>query len=198
MPVRKRIDKRRAEITDEHEAWLRGDDKAAGFVKYSPQEELAALWEANSERIVAEHVADHPGSRPERWWQYEAPRSPLGTYPGTWFDGQLPEPRRRLGGIGTPASDVLAYVPTFSCGVPAIWVTPWQVKYYSGAAVNIRGEPIGSLVPTDFKGVAIDPNDPPRFESQAAYLKRHGLFLAGEERRFRKTDWEAETVSRTE
>src|ERR1700722_15289757 len=141
MPVRKRKDLRRAEVTDEHEAWLRGDDKAAGFVKYAPDGELAALWEANSERIVAEHVTDYPGTRPARWWRYDAPRSSLGTYPGAWFDGELPEPRRRLGGIGTPASEVLAYKPTYSDGLSAIWITPWQVKYYGGTAVDVRGNP---------------------------------------------------------
>jgi hypothetical protein len=194
MPVRKRKDLRRADVTDEHESWLRGDDKAAGFVKYAPIHELAALWAAHTDRIVAEHVREHPGTRPERWWQYSAPRIPLGTFPGLYFDGQLPAPRKRLGGIGTPASDILADVPTFSYGLPAIWITPWQVKFYSGTAVDIRGNPIGSLVPTDFKGVAIDPNDPPRFESQATFLKRLGLFLPGEERRVTKADFTAEAV----
>jgi len=191
MPVRRRSDKRRAEVTDEHEAWLRGDDKASGFVKYAPEEELAALWNEHSDRIVAEHVADYPGTRPIRWWQHEAPRIPLGTFPGCYYDGKLPEPRQRLGGIGTPASDVLAY----SYGLPAIWTTPWQVKYYTGTAVDIHGNPIGSLYPTDvFKGVAIDPNDPPIFVSQAAYLRRHGLFLTGEERRLKKADFEDEAI----
>jgi hypothetical protein len=40
----------------------------------------------------------------------------------------------------------------------------------------------------DFRGIAIDPDDPPTFESQAAYLKRHGLFLAGEARRMKKAE----------
>lgn len=173
MAVRRRKDLRRAEVTDEHEAWLRGDDAAAGFVKYAPDDELAALWATHSERIVADHVADYPGTRPARWWRYDAP-----------------EPRKRLGGKGTPAHDVLAYKPIYRHGLPAIWIEPWMVKYYGGTAVNIRGEPIGSLIPTDFKGVAIDPNNPPRFESQAAYLRRLGLFLPGEERRLRKTDFE--------
>jgi len=31
--------------------------------------------------------------------------------------------------------------------------------------------------------VPVDPNDPPTFESQAAYLKRLGLLLPGEEKR---------------
>src|SRR5882762_9486731 len=180
MPVRRRIDKRRQEVTDEHEAWLHGDDKGSGFIQYAPNDELAALWATHSERIVADHVAVYPGTRPARWWKYEAV-----------------EPRRRLGGIGTPASDVLAYVPIFSCGLPSIWINQRQVKYYSGIAVDIHGIPIGERLPSnDFHGVAIDPDDPPTFESQAAYLKRHGLFLAGEERRLRKADWEAEVIQR--
>jgi hypothetical protein len=181
MPVRKRIDKRRQEITDQHEAWLHGADMGCGLIPYSPRDELATLWETHSERIIAEHVTSYPGTRPARWWEYVAR-----------------EPRQRLDGIGTPASDVLAYKPTFSFGLPAVWITQRDVKYYGGTAVDIHGAPVGDLYPRDFKGVAIDPNDPPRFESQAAYLKRHGLFLAGEERRLRKADWEAEIVSRTE
>lgn len=41
-----------------------------------------------------------------------------------------------------------------------------------------------------FKGVAIDDRDPPRYESEAAYLDRHGLFLPGERKRLKKADWE--------
>lgn len=196
MPVRKRTDKRRQEVTDEHESWLRGDDKAAGVIKYFlTEQELAALWAAHSDRIVEDYVEEFPGTRPARWWQHSAPRIPLGTFPGYYYDGKLPAPRQRLGGTGTPASDVLAYVPAFSYGIPTIWITPWQVKYYSGLAVDVYGNPVGALYPKEFKGVAIDPYDPPIFESQAAHLKRNDLFLAGEERRLRKTDWEAESVT---
>lgn len=176
MPVRKRKDLRRADVTDEQESWLHGDDKAAGFAKYAAEDELAALWAAHSGRIVAEHVTDYPGTRPARWWRYEAP-----------------EPRRRLGGTGTPAFEVLAYKPRYSFGLPVDWVTPFQVRYYSGTAVNIRGEPIGGEL-RQFAGVAIDPNNPPRFESEAAFLKRFGLFLPGEERRLKKADYEPVSI----
>jgi hypothetical protein len=197
MPVRRRIDKRREEITDLHEEWLQGNDKASGFIQYAHDDELGALWNAHSDRIVAKHVTIYPGTRPARWWQHDAPRQPLGMYPGCYYDGKLPEPRQRLGGIGTPASEVLAYVPMYSYGLPAVWVDQWQVRYYSGTAVDIHGTPIGGL-PRDFKGVAIDPEYPPTFESQATYLKRHGLFLAGEERRLKKADWAAEAVFNVE
>ena len=189
MPRKLRIDKKRPPVTDQQEAWLH--DKASGFIKYAPSEELAALWDAHAERIVAEHVALFPGTRPARWWKFSAPRMAA---PGWFYDGLLPEPRKRLGGVGTPASDVLSCVPTFSFGIPSIWVTRSQVKYYSGLAVDIHGTPIGGKLAV-FQGVAIDPEDPPTFESQAAYLKRHGLFLAaGEERRLKKADWEAEGI----
>jgi hypothetical protein len=35
-----------------------------------------------------------------------------------------------------------------------------------------------------------DSGDPPRYESEAAYLKRHGLLLAGEARRLQPRDYE--------
>jgi hypothetical protein len=45
-----------------------------------------------------------------------------------------------------------------------------------------------------FKGVAIDPDDPPSFEPQATYLKRIGLLLPGESKRLTKGDWESEAI----
>ena len=44
----------------QHEAWLNSDDRAAGFVPYAPDDELATLWAAHSDRIVAGRVASYP------------------------------------------------------------------------------------------------------------------------------------------
>ena len=74
------------------------------------------------------------------------------TLPGCYYDGKLPEPRKRTGDTGRPAHEVQAAVPSFEYSLPTVW---------------------GGL----------DGDDPPIFESQAAYLKHHGLLLAGEERR---------------
>jgi hypothetical protein len=138
---------------------------------------------------------DHPGARPRCWWDYSAPRQPSGSWPGWWLDGKLPEPRLRLGGVGTPVHEVLAYVPGFEYGLPVLWVERWMAEYYNGRARDVHGKPIGtSHKPGDFKGVPIDPDDPPVFESQAAYLERHGLLLPGERRRLRKVDLEPERV----
>ena len=121
----------------------------------------------------------HPGHRPWAWWRVEAP-----------------EPcRRRLGGIGTPAHECLAHGPEFRFGLPAHWVTPWQVAYYTGRARDVHGQPIGAEYRgCGFSGVAIDPDDPPQYESQAAYLERHGLLSAEERARLTAADFEPDVV----
>ena len=43
----------------------------------------------------------------------------------------------------------------------------------------------------DFLYEALDPNDPPVYESEATYLKRHGLLIGGEEER---ADFTPETI----
>jgi hypothetical protein len=42
--------------------------------------------------------------------------------------------------------------------------------------------------------VPISATDPPRYESEASFLKRHKLLLPGEVRRLRHADFEPETV----
>jgi hypothetical protein len=165
MPIKRRQNKRREDLSEEAEQWLRGKSDGLGFFPYSlTDQEFADLWAEHSERVVAEHVAEFPGTRPYRWWQYDAPRIAVGTYPDCHYDGKLMEPRNRLGGVGTPCHESLACVPSFSYGLPNGWVS----------------EP--------------DVEDPPTFESQAAYLERHGLFLEGERKRLRKQDFEPEAV----
>lgn len=43
--------------------------------------------------------------------------------------------------------------------------------------------------------VAVDPNNPPKFEAQAVYLERHRLFKPGERARLRPGDFAPEIVS---
>jgi len=123
------------------------------------------VWREYRAELLPEFVVEHPGTRPHAWWRFDAP-----------------EPsRRRLGGIGTPSPEVLAYAPTFAFGLPVHWVTDWDVAFYNGRAHDVHGQRIGtSHHEGDFKGVAIDPRDPPRFESEASYLKRHGVLTRDE------------------
>jgi hypothetical protein len=72
-----------------------------------------ALWERHRDELMARWLVDHPGRRSRCWWDYEAPRQRFGSWPGWWLDGELAEPRLRLGSIGTPVHEVLAHAPEF-------------------------------------------------------------------------------------
>jgi hypothetical protein len=131
-------------------------------------------WEAVKDAVLENWIAERPGSRPWGWWMYDAP-SPQ---------------RRRLGGVGTPSCECLAYEPRFEAGLPVDWIAPFDVLFYTGRAVDVDGDPIApENLGNDFRGRAVDADDPPRFESEAAYLRRHGLLSASELRRLVATDF---------
>jgi len=73
----------------------------------------------------------------------------------------------------------LAYVPSYSLGVPDSWVGAWEMDYYG----ELRAE-------------RFDPTDPPVFESQASYLKRHGLLMPGENLRIKPAHYSPEILPR--
>jgi hypothetical protein len=196
MPHKLRTDKHRPQVNDTLWDILtdRPLEKPAGKYFCSDGQKREA-WDALRDEILEAWVQEYPGTRPSHWWRYDAPRMPIGTWPGCYWDGKLPEPRLRLGGVGTPAHEVLAFVPAFPFGVPDRWVDAWMVDYYNGRAVDVHGSPIGTQYHEDhFSGVAIDPDDPPTLESQAAYLERHGMFLPGEPKRLTDDDFEPESV----
>jgi len=155
---------------------------------------MRRVWNQHRDELLEEHIASYPGTRPPLWWKYGAPRMALDDMPESWrhcsFAKDLPEPSKRLGGVGTPCCEVFAHVPAFVSGIPHPWVQPWDVRYYTGRAVDIHGNPIGQeFVGRDFKGAAVDPSNPPQYKSQANYLKRHGRFPSGEERRLSLSDF---------
>ena len=140
---------------------------------------LRAVWVEHREEILEDFIDENPGRRPWAWWKYDAP-----------------EPRLRLGGTGTPAHEVLAHAPAYDRGIPVHWITAWDAAYYSGHGRDIHGHPIGTeFHGRDFPGVAIDPDDPPRYESQAAYLDRHHLLDADERARLDASDFEPEPIN---
>ena len=139
------------------------------------------VWEEVRKEVMAAWIKKSPGTRPWGWWEFDAPRWEKKF--DAWYDGKKPKPRRRLGGIGTPEYEVLAYVPYFDKGLPMGWVTKFDEEYYNGRAKDIHGNPIGlEHYEGDFAGVAIDPDNPPQFESEAAYLERLGLLTPGEKK----------------
>ncbi|MBP7571018.1 MAG: hypothetical protein KBA95_13245 [Acidobacteria bacterium] len=168
---------------------LEGDrDRGGGRVR--------GLWERLRAELLASWTREHPGTRPAAWWWFDAPRWRRADWPrecqclGPWADERWAEPRRRLGGIGDPAFLKLAIVPSFERGIPRQWVDAWDVAYYTGQARDVHGEPIGSeFAGREFTGAAVDPSDPPTFESEAAYLERHGLLTHGERARLTLEDF---------
>ena len=81
----------------------------------------------------------------------------------------MPEPRQRIGGISTPSYEVLAYSPSFCKGIPTSFINEWEMKYYADFFKGKNVSPIGE-------------NDPPTFESEAAYLQRHDLLTPQEKK----------------
>ena len=140
------------------------------------------LWAENRNEYLPAFIAKHPGRRPLAWWQWDAPRW-NDPFEGVYFHGKLCEPRQRIGGIGTPDYEVLNHVPHFYKGIPTGWVSKFDEEYYNGRRKDIHGNPIGTEYKEGhFKGVAIDPNDPPVFESEAVYLQRHNLLTDAEKK----------------
>lgn len=133
-------------------------------------------------------VREHPGTRPSLWWRFEAPRQTEDVHPGWDFDPAKPEPRRRVGGTGTPVCECTCTVPHYRYGIPTEWVLP-------GEPDPPGFEPRGPALWLRECAVAFDPDDPPRFEAEAAYLERYGLFLPGERRRLTPVDFEPEVVA---
>ena len=85
----------------------------------------------------------------------------------------------------------------FENGLPTLWISDFQAAYYNGVAVTIHGTPIESKHPDktprkpgDFAGVAVDPDNPPLFESEPAYLDRLGLLTDDERGKLNPADFE--------
>lgn len=140
------------------------------------------LWQRAEETILAAWIRERPGRRPQWWWIFSAPRMAeaeveAGGWSECYFDRQLPDPRRRQGGTGEPAYEHLAVVPRLNHGIPEDWITAGEVEEHQLDAA-----------------AAVNPADPPRYESQASYLKRHGLLTPGEARRLKPADFEPEVV----
>ena len=125
------------------------------------------VWRAVAPRVLKAFVKRFPGKRPRFWWEFSAPRMPAGLYPGARFDGRLPQMRRRIGGGGVPMHEA------DPCWVP-------HSRY---------GLPL--------KWADYDPGDPPLYESQAAFLERHGLLTPVESKCLKKKDLEPEVAPET-
>jgi hypothetical protein len=110
------------------------------------------------------------------WWAVNWP----GTRPRCWWKYESSTPRLRVGGVGSHESEVLGNRPYLKIGIPSCgWITREATQWHP-----FRGQ----------RCVGIDPYDPPKFESQAAYLDRLNLFRPGERERLGRKDFEPEVL----
>jgi len=98
-----------------------------------------------------------------------------GTRPSTWWDFEAPEIRQRIGGIGDCENDVFNIVPVVTLGIPEDWIGLAWLEVYPDLT-------------------AIDPENPPVFESQATYLKRHKILTKAEKNSLKLMDFETERI----
>ena len=126
---------------------------------------------------------------PERGRDWQSIRSDIltdwikehpGTRPFYWWVADAPEPRLRVGGVGD-------LVPAYA-SAKNLRFGIFRKSHFVDADFLRAVAPVGDhLVP-------LDPEDPPRYESQAAYLKRRKLFSPGEEKRLPADAFEPEVV----
>ena len=129
-------------------------------------ERIRQAWEEHRPALLTEWIRQYPGTRPWAWWKFDSPKEPV---PGWDHERWDSAQRRRLGGTGTPSHEVLNVWGGFEKGIPNSWIDQWEADYYNGRMKDIHGKPIPTKYKEgDFKGMAIDPEDPPRFESEAA------------------------------
>jgi hypothetical protein len=123
------------------------------------------LWAQYQEDVLNIWIPQFLGTRPRCWWLHSAPREPIGRWPGYFFDGKLSAPRCQVAGPGKPAWDAGAsIVPCFQYGLPECWDRE------------------------------IDSSNPPIFESQPQYLRRHRLLTSLELQRLQPADFEPKPI----
>jgi hypothetical protein len=147
----------------------RGDFEAfltADIFHEAPRAELRMMWEGARDAILRRWRWAHPGTRPYAWWVFDAPRMSEADEPWPLWRAQLCDPRRRLGGRGLATRDL----PRDEAGAA-----------FDAGAFGLPGA---------WEAETLDPADPPRFESEAAYLDRHGLLTASERRRLKPDAFE--------
>lgn len=160
------------------------DNKAFVFQFSYDRKIQQKIWNDIKAGVLKQFIKKNPCKRPLSWWKFDAPKEKVEGWDHERFDSPQ---RQRLGGIGTPSCEVTNSWSGFPYGIPSAFIDQWSVDYYNGRAKDIHGKSIGTNYKEgDFSGVAIDPNDPPLYESQAAYLERLGLLTPTEKAYLKK------------
>lgn len=75
------------------------------------------LWRDHGPEFLPEYIKNHPCRRPRAWWHWSAPRQ-ADQGSGWFWEGTLPEPRKKLKGKGELHQ---GYVPYFEYGIAEHW-----------------------------------------------------------------------------
>jgi hypothetical protein len=145
-----------------------------------------AIWDTCRDEVLELWARERAGHRPKFWWRHEAPAEPV-LWHGRDHGGKYAQ-RQRLGGTGLPEWECgLATGPWYEWGLPQCWMKQETIDVY--ALMDFQKNRPPHKWPD---GAAYNRDDPPIFESQASFLKRHRLLLPGEERRLTPADFEPE------
>ena len=127
MPTKRRRRERlrRPEVDPVHWALLTDSpipEDGCPFAEFTFVPDLArSLWDTYREQILSDWVESSPGTRPQHWWKYEAPRAEDITGFERFADEMI-EPRKLLKGQGRPIWERLCFKPVFYLGIPFSWI----------------------------------------------------------------------------
>jgi hypothetical protein len=127
-------------------------------------------WAKLRDRVVEHFVREHPGRRPQTWWERESPRLSAEACAKLYkydFAG-IPGPRRMI----TPGLKVVELDFDSYCGIPYRTMVRDNQGVVRQWCAGGKGRP-----GADSEGQG------PQFEAQAEYLRRHNLLLPGEAER---------------
>ncbi len=132
--------------------------------EHVPEAEIVGEYERRRHWVTAQFMRQWPGQRSSWWWQLDAPE----------------RQRRRVGGVGVARHEwwpTTAATQLFFVGFPMVWLLPRDAHLQ-------RNEP----------KLVFDPANPPTYEAEPQFLRRHGLFRRGEERRVPPQLWLPEAL----
>lgn len=149
-------------------------EAGADALAYLRGERPSCWWSLLSDGSAADlrRLWDTVGADLVEKWARERP----GARPAGWWLYEALGPRERLGGVGTTIASARGLPDVLAFGIPQYWATELHVTFLGA-------------------GVAFCPVNPPTFEAQATYLRRHKLLLPGEAKRLRPADFEPEGAS---
>ena len=136
------------------------------------------------EMLLSEMVCGFKEQRTNELWEKHKSKflpAYIKLYPGrrpyAWWQFDSPGLRERVGGSGAEQPEFLRVSQTYSHGIPDLWFSALDAEIWPKWADH-----------------AVDPEDLPKFEAEATFLKRHKLLTPTEIKRLTGQDFEPEEI----